>query len=56
VQFWLERAGLLEDGAVRTLARALAFPLSLTYLLLYALYVHTVRLTRMTLGLHRGRN
>lgn len=52
-QFLLDRAGLLEDTAVRTLARALALPLSLSYLLGYAAYVHLVRLLRAVLGLHR---
>ena len=54
-RFLLYRAGLFEDSAVRTLARALAFPLTLTYLLGYAAYVHTVRLVRLGLGLHRRR-
>ncbi len=55
-RFLLLRAGLFEDSAVRTLARALAFPLTLTYLLGYAAYVHTVRLVRGALGLHRRRS
>lgn len=50
-QLALSRAGLLGDSAVRVAAHLLLFPFTLTYLLLYAGYVHTVRLIRMALGL-----
>ena len=41
--FALFRAGLAGAGAVRTLARLLMFPFTLTYLLLYAATVHLRR-------------
>jgi hypothetical protein len=47
----LSRAGLLGDSAVRVAAHLLLFPFTLTYLLLYGGYVHTVRLIRMALRL-----
>ena len=50
-QLALSRAGLLGDSAVRVAAHLLLFPFTLTYLLLYAGYVHSVRLIRMALGL-----
>lgn len=50
-QLALSRAGLLGDSAVRVAAHLLLFPFTLTYLLLYAGYVHTGRLIRMALGL-----
>ncbi len=52
-QFLFHRTGLLEESAVRTLARALAFPFALAFLLVYAVWVHVMRLGRMALGLHR---
>jgi len=55
-RFLLNRAGFFDESAVRTMARALAFPLTLTYLLAYALYVHTVRLVRRVLGIRPRRN
>lgn len=50
-QLALSRAGLLGDSAVRVAAHLLLFPFTLTYLLLYAGYVHTFRLIRMALKL-----
>ena len=44
--FALFRAGLDGAGAVRTLARLLLFPLTLSYLLLYAGWVHARRKPR----------
>lgn len=43
----LQRAGLQPDLAVRVLARAVAFPVTLLYLLGYAAWVHSVRLVRL---------
>ena len=45
-QFVLLRAGLAGAGAVRTLARVLSFPFTLSYLLLYATTVHARRALR----------
>jgi hypothetical protein len=45
--FILFRAGLTGAAAVPTLVRLLCFPLSLTYLLLYAGFVHLRRKIRM---------
>jgi hypothetical protein len=45
-RFALARAGLAGTGAVRTLARVIAFPFTLAYLLLFAVAVHTRRLLR----------
>jgi hypothetical protein len=45
-RFVLFRAGLAGAGAVRTLARAIAFPFTLFYLLLYASVVHARRAFR----------
>ena len=45
-RFVLLRAGLAGAGAVRTLARALLFPFTLFYLLLYATAVHARRAVR----------
>lgn len=45
-QFVLLRAGLAGAGAVRTLARVLSFPFTLTYLLLYATTIHARRALR----------
>jgi hypothetical protein len=45
-RFVLFRAGLAGAGAVRTLARAVSFPFTLLYLLLYASVVHTRRALR----------
>ncbi len=45
-EFVLLRAGLAEAGAVRTLARLIAFPFTLMYLLLYATVAHTRRALR----------
>ncbi len=42
----LFRAGLAGAGAVRTLARAISFPFTLLYLLLYATVVHARRALR----------
>jgi hypothetical protein len=42
-RFVLLRAGLAGAGAVRTLARAISFPFTLFYLLLYATLVHARR-------------
>lgn len=42
-RFVLLRAGLAGAGAVRTLARAISFPFTLFYLLLYATAVHARR-------------
>jgi hypothetical protein len=46
-QLVLLRSGLAGAGAVRTLARALSFPFTLTYLLLYATAVHARRALRL---------
>jgi hypothetical protein len=45
-RFVLLRAGLAGAGAVRTLARAISFPFTLCYLLLYASAVHARRALR----------
>jgi hypothetical protein len=45
-RFVLLRAGLAGAGAVRTLARAISFPFTLFYLLLYATVVHARRALR----------
>ncbi len=45
-RFVLFRAGLAGAGAVRTLARAISFPFTLLYLLLYASAVHARRAFR----------
>jgi hypothetical protein len=45
----LSRSGLAGAGAVRTLARALLFPFTLLYLLLWATAVHTRRALRVAL-------
>jgi hypothetical protein len=45
-RFVLFRAGLAGAGAVRTLARAISFPFTLFYLLLYASVVHARRTFR----------
>jgi hypothetical protein len=45
-RFVLFRAGLAGAGAVRTLARAITFPFTLFYLLLYASVVHARRALR----------
>lgn len=45
-QFVLTRAGMGGVGAVRTLCRALSFPFTLLYLLLYATTVHARRALR----------
>jgi len=42
----LSRSGLGGTGAVRTLSRAISFPFTLLYLLLYATTVHTRRALR----------
>jgi hypothetical protein len=42
-QMLLLRSGLAGVGAVRTLARLLSFPFTLTFLLLYAAAIHTRR-------------
>ncbi len=47
-QFALFRAGLAGAGAVRTLARLIFFPVTLTYLLMYAGTVHLQRHLRNT--------
>lgn len=52
-QFLLHRTGLLEESAVRTVARLAAFPFTLAFLLAYAGGVHLVRLVRLALGLRR---
>ena len=48
-QMVLLRSGLAGAGAVRTLARALSFPFTLTYLILYASVVHARRALRLAL-------
>jgi hypothetical protein len=45
-QIVLLRSGLADAGAVRTLARLVSFPFTLTYLLLYASTVHARRALR----------
>jgi len=45
-EFALVRAGLSGAGAARTLARLLAFPFTVMFLLLYALTVHARRILR----------
>src|SRR5262249_32764512 len=45
-QIVLLRSGLAGTGAVRTLARALSFPFTFTYLVLYATAVHARRALR----------
>jgi len=50
LHFLLYRAGLTGAGAVPTLARLLLFPLTLTYLILFAAWVHAKRRLRMTLS------
>jgi hypothetical protein len=46
-QIVLLRSGLAGAGAVRTLARAVSFPFTLAYLLLYATSVHARRALRL---------
>ena len=41
--FFQVRAGLAGEGALRTMARLIAFPFSVFYLILYALMAHTRR-------------
>jgi hypothetical protein len=48
-EFALVRAGLHGAGAARTLARLVAFPFAVLYLLLYALSAHTRRAVRRAL-------
>jgi hypothetical protein len=48
-EFVLMRAGLAGAGAVRTMARAASFPITLLYLLLYATAVHVRRALRRRL-------
>ena len=48
-QMVLLRSGLAGAGAVRTLSRALSFPFTLTYLVLYATIVHARRALRLAL-------
>jgi len=45
--FALLRSGLAGTGAARTLARIVTFPVTLLFLLLYALVVHTRRRLRL---------
>lgn len=45
-EFVLYRSGLAGAGAVRTLARLVSFPFTLTYLLLYATAIHARRSLR----------
>jgi hypothetical protein len=47
-QFVILRAGLEGAGAVRCLARAISFPFTLAYLLLYATTIHAGRALRRT--------
>lgn len=49
LHFALYRAGLTGAGAVPTLARLILFPLTLTYLILFAAWVHLKRALRMRL-------
>ena len=42
-RFMLFRAGLSGSGAIRTLARAVVFPVTLAYLILYAAMIHLRR-------------
>jgi hypothetical protein len=44
--FMLFRAGLTGSGAVRTLARVVLFPFTLLYLILYAITIHLLRISR----------
>lgn len=44
--FVLFRLGLAGSGAITTIARLVLFPFTLTYLLLFAAYVHLRRLAR----------
>jgi len=46
----LLRSGLAGAGAVRTLARVASFPLTFSYLLLYATVVHARRAFRLSVG------
>jgi hypothetical protein len=52
LHFALFRAGLTGAGAVHTLARLLLFPFTLTYLVLFAAWVHLRRRVRLALA-HR---
>lgn len=47
LHFLVYRAGLTGAGAVPTLARLLVFPLTLTYLILFAAWAHFKRAVRM---------
>jgi len=51
LKFLLIRKGLYEETAARTLARILAFPFTLAYLLAYAGWVHLRRAVRLLLRL-----
>ena len=53
-RFVLLRAGLAGAGAVRTLARAVSFPCTLVYLLLYATAVHARRAIYLRWPLGKG--
>jgi len=46
-RFVLFRSGLSGAGAVRTLARLIAFPFTLTYLMVYTAWVHLRRKVRV---------
>lgn len=50
IHFALFRAGLTGEGAAARIAQLLLFPLTLTYLLLFAGWVHLKRAVRMTLA------
>ena len=49
-QFVFYRAGLMDDSAVRKLARLAAFPFVLAFLLLFAGWVHVRRGLRLAFG------
>ena len=51
--FVLVRLGLAGEGAARTLARLLAFPFAVVYLLLYAGIAHLRRYIRVSISLSR---
>ncbi len=48
-EFALVRMGMEGAGAIRTIARLMAFPFAVLYLLLYAFTVHAMRRLRLSL-------
>ena len=47
---FMHRSGVLEESAVRAVARLVAFPFTLVFLLAYAGWVHVARTARLAFG------